>query len=126
MSDIRKLVVGETTETIIRVLFDHRISQESNEGALNTINRAQKIRDLRSQILGFVKRNPNGIFELVVPEFKSEKQVRLTFNNFLSPELDEDDDASMYRIVVSDNFVDGEIIHKVKIGKDIVIKIKAE
>ena len=126
MSEIRKLVVGETTETIIRVLFDHRISQESDGSALNIVSRAQKIRDLRSQIIGFVKRNPNAVFELVVPEFKSEKKVKLTFSNFVSPDLEEDEDIANYKILVSDNFVDGEIINKVKIGKDIVIKIKAE
>jgi hypothetical protein len=128
MSEIRKLVVGDTTETIIRILFDHRISQESNNDAFNRANRALKIKDLKSQIMGFVKRNPNSTFELVAPEFKSEKLIKIRFTNFddCNYDTEENDDISNYQIVVEDNFVNADIVKKVKIGKDIVLRIKAE
>jgi hypothetical protein len=127
MSEIQKLVVGETTETLIRVVFDQRIAQESNEDLLNKVDRALKIRNLKTQVLGFIKRNPNAIFELTVPEYKSEKSLKLRFANFSSHDLDEDTtEFSKYSIVLKDNFVEGEIIQQVTVGKDIVLKIKAK
>lgn len=128
MNEIRKLIVGDTTETIIRILFDYRISQESNSDAFNKVNRALKIKNLKSQIMGFVKRNPNSAFELIAPEFKSEKLIKIRFTNFddVNYDTEEDDNISNYQIVVNDNFVNADIIKKVKIGKDITIKISAE
>lgn len=126
MTEIKKLVVGETTETVIRTLFDQRISQESSSNDLNSLDRALKIKNLKTQIIGFVKRNHNGIFELIVPEYKIDKVVKLHFTNFEDPNVEEGNDFSHYKIVVNDNFVTADIIQKVCVGKDIVLKIKAE
>lgn len=126
MNKMRKLVVGETTETIIRILFDHRILQESSENALNTVSRAAKIKNLKTQILGFIKRNPNSVFELVAPEYKTDKTVVMNFTNFEEYVATDELGWSRYKIVINDNFIDAEIIQKVTIGKDIVLKIKAE
>ena len=124
MSEIRKIVVGETTEIVVRTLFDQRIQQESTEPQLNSISRAMKIKDLKSKVIGFIKRNPNSIFELLVPEYKTEKVLRLKFGNY---EMDgSDDDASQYIITVRDNFIEAEACHKASVGKDMILKIKAE
>ena len=125
MNKIQKLVVGETTETVIRVIFDHRIAQESSDNALNLIKRASRIKDLKYQVIGFIKRNPNHIFDLIVPEYKSDKELKLSFTNFNDINADEDD-FSKVQIHIQDNFVDAEITKKVKIGRDIVLKLKAE
>lgn len=126
MSEIRKLVVGDTTEAAIRLLFTQRIAQESNDPSHSTVNRAIRIKDLRSQIMGFIKRNPNSNFELIVPEYKSEKEIKLVFDNFTSDGSQSDNDISRYRIIINDNFVEAEIIHRVIVGRDIVLKIKAQ
>lgn len=126
MNEMKNIVVGETTEIIIRTLFDSRIAQESNENAYNTVDRALKIRDLKSQMLGFIKRNPNAIFKITAPEFKSDKNIRLTFSNFDHYLSDEEDlNLSLYKIDIQDNFIEANIIQEVKVGKDIMLKIKA-
>jgi len=124
MSEIKKIVVGETTEVVIRTLFDQRIQQESTEQQLNTISRAMKIKDLKSKVIGFIKRNPNSTFELLAPEYKTEKILRIQFGNYEIDGLD--DEASQYVISINDNFIEAEARHKASIGKDLVLKIKAE
>jgi hypothetical protein len=121
MNEIKAIVIGEATEATIRYIFDHRILEESKDPSYNTVSRALRVRDLKSQIMGFIERNPNGHFELIAPEYKSEKLFKLSFNNF----EEEDDEANEYQIVIADNFVEAEIIHKVTVGKDIVLKIRA-
>jgi hypothetical protein len=124
MSEIKKIVVGETTEIVIRTLFDQRIQQESTEQQLNTISRAMKIKDLKSKVIGFIKRNPNSMFELFVPEYKTEKVLKLQFRNY---EIDGgDEDASEYVITIHDNFIEADACHKASVGRDIILKIKAE
>ena len=125
MNKILKIIVGETAETIMRVAFDHRIAQESGDIAFNTISKAGRIKDLKNQIMGFVKRNPNSVFDVTIPEYKSDKKVKIAFTNFNEIELDENN-ITLYSIVIKDNFVNAEITQKVKIGKDITLKIKAE
>jgi hypothetical protein len=128
MSNIKKLVVGDTTKAAIRLLFDQRIAQESNDPSFNTIERALNIGKLKSQVMGFIERNPNSRFELVTPEYKNEKVVKLSFDNFENDGEDEDDlneHTCKYKIVVDDNFVEASIINKVVVGKDIVLRIKA-
>jgi hypothetical protein len=121
MNDIKPLVLGEGTESAIKHVFDHRILEESKDPSHNTISRALRVKNLKSQIIGFIERNPNGHFELVAPEYKSEKLFKLSFNNF----EEEDDEANEYQIVIADNFVEAEVIHKVTVGKDIVLKLRA-
>jgi hypothetical protein len=127
MNDIRKfaIVLGETTEKIIRTLFDYRILQESNDSSLNSASRALKMQDLRSQIIGFVKRQPNSIFKIVSPEYKSEQKISIKFSNFTYDEVDVDNLPSEYDIIINENFVEATIVHKIKVGKDITLKIKA-
>lgn len=123
MSSIKKLVVGETTLSTIRGLFDNRIAQEGGSPTFNNVDRALKIKDLKSQVIGFINRNHNGNFELIVPEYRSEQVVKLKFTNYTEVEDDED---PTYVIEVNDNFVSANITHRVKVGKDIILKIKAE
>lgn len=124
MNDIKVLVIGSITEAIIKSVFDVRIAQESRDSSLNAINRAMKIKEMKSQILGFVKRNPNSNFELVVPELKSNKNLTLAFSNFQSSEPEEECD-SKYKIVINDDFVTAKVIQKVTVGEDIVLRIKS-
>lgn len=124
MNDIKVLVIGSITEAIIKSVFDVRIAQESRDSSLNAINRAMKIKEMKSQILGFVKRNPNSNFELVVPELKSNKNLTLVFSNFQSSEPEEECD-SKYKIVINDDFVTAKVIQKVTVGEDIVLRIKS-
>jgi hypothetical protein len=126
MNEIKKLVIGNTTEMVIKAIFDNRIAQESTNSALNTTSRALKIRDLKSQVMGFIKRNPNALFELVTPEYSNDKQLKVVFSNFPSFEPEEEEDIANYKIVVDDNFITAEIIQKVKVGRDITLRIKAE
>lgn len=122
MSDIQKIVIGETTEGAIRGIFDHRIAQESGDISFNNNNRALKIRNLKSQVLSFIKRQPNSSFTLNAPEYKSDKTLALKFNNFVGY----DDECSEYTINIHDSFVDAEVVQHVKVGKDITLRIKAE
>jgi hypothetical protein len=124
MNDIKVLVIGSITEAIIKSVFDVRIAQESRDSSLNAINRAMKIKEMKSQILGFVKRNPNSNFELVVPELKSNKNLTLVFSNFQSSEPEEECD-SKYKIVINDDFVTAKVIQKVTVGEDIILRIKS-
>ena len=124
MNDIKILVIGSITEAIIKSVFDVRIAQESRDSSLNAINRAMKIKEMKSQILGFVKRNPNSNFELVVPELKSNKNLTLAFSNFQSSEPEEECD-SKYKIVINDDFVTAKVIQKVTVGEDIILRIKS-
>lgn len=124
MNDIKVLVIGSITEAIIKNVFDVRIAQESRDSSLNAINRAMKIKEMKSQILGFVKRNPNSNFELVVPELKSNKNLTLVFSNFQSSEPEEECD-SKYKIVINDDFVTAKVIQKVTVGEDIILRIKS-
>lgn len=124
MNNIKELVVGKTTETIIRSLFTERIMQESGDESLNTASRAMKIKDLSSQVLGFIKRNPNSKFEIISPEFKSDKAVTLTFSNF-ETYGETNEEISSYSIVINENFVEAEIVQKMKVGKDNTMRIKA-
>lgn len=126
MSEMKKLVLGETTEAVLRLLFDRRVAEESSDPEFNTANRALRIHNLKTQIIGFVKRNPNGRFILIVPEYKSEKVLKVVFDNFTIEDNAEDEKVNDYEIVLKDNFVEAEIIHKVIVGKDITLKIKAE
>lgn len=121
MNDIKPVVIGEGTESTIKYIFDRRILEESKDPSYNTTSRALRVRDLKSQIIGFIERNPNGHFELLAPEYKSEKLLKLSFNNFEG----EDDEANEYQINIIDNFVEAEIIHKVTVGRDIVLRIRA-
>jgi hypothetical protein len=126
MNEIKRLVIGNTTEMVIKAIFDNRIAQESTNESLNTTSRALKIRDLKAQVMGFIKRNPNSLFELVTPEYSNDKQLKVVFSNFPSFEPEEEEDISSYKIIVEDNFVGAEIVQRVKVGKDITLRIKAE
>lgn len=123
MNEMKQLVLGKTTETLIKTLFNERLVQESSEESLTTATRSMRIKDLQIQVLSFMKRNPNSKFELIVPEYKVAKTVRLTFSNFET--YDDNDETSFYSIVIQDNFTDADIIQKMKIGKDIILKLKS-
>jgi len=125
MTTIRKIVVGESTESIIRFLFDHRIALESEEVNYNSIDRAMKIRDLKGQVISFIKRNPNSNFELIAPERISDKIINLRFTNY-NDDITELDECSEYVIEVDDSFVKAYVTQKVKVGKNITLTIKAE
>ena len=118
---IKKLIIGNTTEALLNTLFNNRISEESTSNDFNSNSRAIKIKDLKNQIIGYMKRNPNSRFTVIAPEFKSEKQVKLQFNNFLD---EEDDDDSVYVISIEDNFVTAEIIKIVEIGNNIKLTLR--
>jgi hypothetical protein len=124
MNDIKVLVIGSITEAIIKSVFDIRIAQESKDSSLNAIQRAMKIKEMKSQILGFIKRNPNSNFELIIPELKSNKNLTLAFSNFQSFEPEEEC-TSKYKIVINDDFVTAKVIQKVTVGEDIVLRIKS-
>ena len=121
--EIKKLIVGNTTETLLRTLFDNRIAEESTSENLNGNRRAMQIKNLSAQILGFIRRNPNSRFTIIVPEYKFEKTVKLKFNNFIE---EEDDDDSSYTILLNDNFVEAEIIKFVEVGNNTTLTLKAE
>ena len=121
--EIKKLVVGNTTEVLIRTLFDNRIAEESTSEDLNSVSRAIRIKDLMNQTLSFIKRNPNSKFIVVAPEFKSEKDVKLSFSNFT--EMEDDEDAR-YQISIRDNFIEADIVHFVEVGNNIKLTLKAE
>ena len=125
MSEIQKMIVGETTERIIRTLFDQRIQQESTEPDYNTSSRASRIKDLKIKVISYIKRNPNAQFELVTPEYKADKQLVLVFSNYELANLN-DKDVSKFTITISDNFVEAEVRQKVIVGKDMIMKLKAE
>jgi hypothetical protein len=125
MNQIKKLVIGTTTESVLRLLFDLRVANESSDPDFNSASRALRIQDLKAQVLGFIKRNPNGTFIVISPEYKSEKVLTLKFDNFILDE-DEEENDNTYEIVINENFVEAEITHKVLVGKDIVLKIKAK
>lgn len=121
--EIKKLVVGNATEILIRTIFDSRIAEESSSENLNAISRAVRIRDLMNQTLGFVKRNPNSKFTIISPELLVDKKVKLSFTNFVE---DEEDDDSEYQINITDDFTTAEIIKFVEIGNNIKLTLKAE
>jgi hypothetical protein len=121
--EIKKLIVGNTTEVLIRTLFDNRIAEESSSNDLSNVARAMQIRDLKNQILVYLRSNPNSRFTLVAPEFKSEKTVVLKFNNFIG---EEDDEDSSYAINIEDNFVEAEIIKFVEVGQNLKLTLKAK
>ena len=123
MGNISRVVIGESTETALKTLFDSRIAQESSEEALNLMSRTQEIRDLKNQVLSFIKRNPNSSFEVIVPEFKVGKVLTLKFTNF--PELEDDEEVSEYTLEVNDSFDVCEITQKADLGKDIRLTLKA-
>jgi hypothetical protein len=120
--EIKKLIVGNTTEVLIRTLFDNRIAEESSSNDLGNIARAMQIKDLKNQVLVYLKSNPNSRFTLVAPEFKSEKTIVLKFNNFIE---EEDDEDSSYAINIQDNFVEAEIIKFVEVGQNLKLTLKA-
>jgi hypothetical protein len=121
--EIKKLIVGNTTEVLIRTLFDNRIAEESSSNDLNNVARAMQIRDLRNQVLVYLRSNPNSKFTLIAPEFKSEKAITLKFNNFIE---EEDDDDSSYAITIEDNFVEAEVIKFVEVGQNLKLTLKAK
>jgi len=142
MSDIKKMIVGETTAAVMRAIFDYRIAQESTEPNLNTVQRAGRIKNLKAQIMAFIKRNHNGLFRIIIPEYMSSKTLMLEFTNFNEDKLsktwcinsskeiyyqkDLKDKFIFYTIEVHDNFVQATIIQKVNVGKNIVLRIEAE
>jgi hypothetical protein len=124
MNQIKKIVVGSTTEAAVRLLFDNKVLQASNDGGtLTLVARALKINDLRTQVLSYIKRNPNSRFEIIAPEHSVDKSIGLVFNNFV--DSGDDDDVSEYRIVIDDSFTSCEITQKAKIGADITMTLKA-
>lgn len=125
MSEIRKVILGKTTESLLRNIFDSRIAQESVEETYNTIERAIKIKALKDKIISFVKMNPNSFFELLSPELKLEKRSKLSFTNFNDIIDDEEDyeNFSHYVIEIDDSYTFATVNKKIKIGKDITLKI---
>lgn len=122
MRTMRKIVVGDTTEAVIKLAFDKRAAQESGDSPLDSMSRTLKIRDLRIQIISFIKRNPNSRFRLEIPEFNTEKLLRIGFSNFV--ETNEDDDSiAKYELKVNDRFTECTVIQKAEYGKDIIIPL---
>lgn len=119
---MKPIILGELTESIIRLIFDKRAALESNDDSLNTMSRTLKIKDLKNQVLSFIKRNPNCRFMLEVPEYNTEKITRLQFSNFVEP-TDEDEIASSIELIINDRFTKCIITEKVTIGKDIVLTL---
>jgi hypothetical protein len=124
MDTIKKVVIGDTTEAIIKLLFDHKIAQESNEGAMNAQRRALEIKDLKGQIISFIKRQPNAKFSIEAPEHRINKSVKLSFTNY--DEDQEDDDSIQYKVVVMDDYSSCRITQKSILGADVTLTLKAE
>lgn len=114
---LKKVVLGESTEAVIRHLFDRRSAQEGNEGSLNSMDRSLRINELKGEVLHFIKNNANSNFSLVVPEYKVNKSVKVTFSNYLG-ELD--GEASEYVFKIDENFSKCEVVHKLRVGRDVV------
>lgn len=118
MSSIKRIIIGEATEDAIKALFDSRIRQESSEGSMNMSRRQLDISHLKTQVLSYIKNNPNAKFELVVPELKIGKTVKMVFTNYAS--FDEDNDPiSTFTLTINDEFDKCVIVQKADIGKDI-------
>lgn len=123
MSAIKGIIIGKSTEALIRLLFDNRAAQESTEGALNAMSRASNIKKLKNEVISFVKRNANSKFELEAPEYDTEKTVKLSFNNFTGEE-EEDDVTCEFKMVIDESFTKCNISQKAKFGKDITLRIE--
>ena len=123
MSVIKGVIIGKSTEALIRLLFDNRAAQESTEGALNAMTRASKIKNLKNEVISFIKRNANSKFELEAPEYDTEKKVKLSFNNFTGEE-EEEDITSEFKISIDESFTTCNVSQKAKFGKDITLRIE--
>ncbi len=127
MEGIKNLVIGETTETLIRAIFENRIAQESTSENLGSIGRTLRIRELRSQVMEFIKNNPNSIITLTSREYKSPKVLELRFANFNDDYLDvTDEDNSVVTIEIADNFTEARIIRKAEVGRDFILTLRAK
>lgn len=128
MNEIKKIVLGNTTEKIISLIFDNHMLQESMERNKNQISRDLRIRDLKSQLMGFIRRNANAIFELNFTEYMSDKVTKIIFTNFDGYDLEDaiNEDEFSHYIIDIDTLCSSIIItHKVKIGKNITITLQS-
>jgi len=126
MEKIKKMVIGNIAEVILRTIFSTRISEESTSDELNKVSRARKIYDLQNKVIGFVKRQPNSVFQVEIPEYESDKRLKLEFSNF-PDEYDEDDDETChYNIIIEDNFVIARVLLQTELGEPIRTTLKAE
>jgi hypothetical protein len=125
MNEIRKVILGKTTESLLKEIFYSRIAQESIEETYNTLERAIKIKALKDKVISFIKMNPNSFFEVLYPELKLEKRSKISFTNFNDIIDDEEDyeNFSHYVIEIDDSYTFANVSKKIKIGKDITLKI---
>jgi len=128
MTTFKKIILGETTEAAIKLLFDNRIAQESSDEstALNVMNRSMTIKDLKTQVLSFIKNNPNSSYKLIVPEFNSDKKLELLFTNYSYLNDEDEDKVSEYEIVVDEAFNECNIKHKSLLGEPVKLRLTAQ
>lgn len=123
MNTIKKIVLGDSTEAIIKSIFNNRIAQESREETLNSISRASQIKDLQIQVLSFIKRNANSSFKLKFEEYNVNKQLVLNFTNFQEIDFSEDDETSKFELEIDNSFTKCYVSQKADLGKDITLTI---
>jgi hypothetical protein len=125
MNEMKRIVVGDTTEALVRSIFDQRTMQEnSGEKSLNAANRSLTLKDMRAQVMAFIKRNANSRFSITFQELNLNKTTTISFTNY-----DEDPDEEPvgdYVFDMSEDFTKCEITQKVKIGKDIKLFISSK
>ena len=119
----QQVVIGESTETLLKLAFDNRIAQESGEGALNAMSRAIQIRDLKTQVLSFIKRNSNSKFKIEIPEYGVDKVLTMSFTNFIEEDIEE---VSKFDMAIDDNFTKCRIAQKADLGRDIELILTSE
>jgi len=126
MNEVKQIVIGDVTKSIINSIFDNRIIQEDLNNDQNHLSRAIRIKQLKIEIMNFLKRNPNSVDEINANEYLLNKKVKVICNNFNEDfEMSDEEDICRYVIDIEDNYVEARVTKKVKIGRDIVSIIKS-
>ncbi len=126
MNEVKQIVIGDVTKSIINSIFDNRIIQEDLNNDQNHLSRAIRIKQLKIEIMNFLKRNPNSVVEINANEYLLNKKVKVICNNFNEDfEMSDEEDICRYVIDIEDNYVEARVTKKVKIGRDIVSIIKS-